>query len=83
MSPKNAVPFLRPGRLVKVDEPHRSWGWGVIVNFHRPKFNDQPFIVDVLLHCASGSEVRIRGEGGGGGFQNSIFVFGRSGYVVA
>jgi ATP-dependent RNA helicase DOB1 len=32
--PENIVPFLTPGRLIKV----KNWGWGIVVNFTKKKF---------------------------------------------
>lgn len=37
MQPAHAVPFLKAGRLVRVEEPHQAWGWGMVVNFHERK----------------------------------------------
>lgn len=31
--PIYSVPFLQPGRLVKVTDGDQEWGWGVVVNF--------------------------------------------------
>ncbi|KAJ3760892.1 rRNA-processing arch domain-containing protein [Lentinula raphanica] len=64
--PTYSLPFLRPGRLVKVKHDRRDFGWGTVVNFHKrstPKNQPVPqadippheqYIVDVLLNCASG-----------------------------
>uniref|UniRef100_A0A7S3EI07 Helicase C-terminal domain-containing protein n=2 Tax=Rhodosorus marinus TaxID=101924 RepID=A0A7S3EI07_9RHOD len=58
--PQYIVPFLQPGRLVKVtDFEHRAeFGWGVIINFTKrtkPSKNSSGqgdrYIVDVLLNC--------------------------------
>jgi len=55
-----AVPFLQPGRLVKVRDASTDWGWGVIINFQRRGGSDQketssgPYVVDVLLRCKKG-----------------------------
>ncbi|KAI5117054.1 hypothetical protein M0805_005293 [Coniferiporia weirii] len=66
--PTYSLPFLQPGRLVKIKYGKLDFGWGVIVNYqkrlppkHRPvpKVDDVPpheqYIVDVLLNCARGS----------------------------
>ncbi|KAF5390934.1 hypothetical protein D9757_003924 [Collybiopsis confluens] len=64
--PTYSLPFLKPGRLVKVKHKHHNFGWGIVINFSKrlpPK--NQPmlkedippheqFIVDVLLNCAPG-----------------------------
>jgi superfamily II RNA helicase len=31
--PIYCLPFLQPGRLVRVTEGKNEWGWGVVVNF--------------------------------------------------
>ncbi len=36
MQPIHCVPYLQPGRLLKVEN---EWGWGVVVNFS--KLNDK------------------------------------------
>ncbi|KAK4052639.1 ATP-dependent RNA helicase mtr4 [Microbotryomycetes sp. JL221] len=64
--PTFALPFLQPGRLVRVKHEDLDFGWGVVVNYQKrlgpkgkPLSPDEPaqnqFIVDVLLHCATGS----------------------------
>ena len=43
--PENVVPFLVPGRLIKisilngVDNKEQDWGWGILVNFTKQKIN--------------------------------------------
>nr|XP_002131169.1 exosome RNA helicase MTR4 [Ciona intestinalis] len=60
--PKFCLPFLQPGRLVKVRNGEHEFGWGVVVNFQKkqPKSSgpmrggDEPqpeYVVDVLLNC--------------------------------
>ncbi|KAL1941621.1 hypothetical protein VTO73DRAFT_7060 [Trametes versicolor] len=66
--PNYSLPFLQPGRLVKVQHQKLDFGWGVIVNYQKrlppknrpgPKPEDVPaheqYIVDVLLYCTKGS----------------------------
>ncbi|KAI0718441.1 antiviral helicase [Cerioporus squamosus] len=66
--PNYVLPFLQPGRLVKVKHEKLDFGWGIIVNYQKrlppknrpgPKIEDIPaheqYIVDVLLYCARGS----------------------------
>ena len=68
--PTYALPFLQPGRLVKVNHQKLDFGWGVVVNFEKrvpPKNKAGPapeelpaheqYIVDVLLNCAPGGSV--------------------------
>eukprot|EP01116_Phalansterium_solitarium_P015269 TRINITY_DN3360_c0_g2_i1.p1 TRINITY_DN3360_c0_g2~~TRINITY_DN3360_c0_g2_i1.p1 ORF type:complete len:1056 (+),score=481.56 TRINITY_DN3360_c0_g2_i1:1954-5121(+) len=65
--PIHALPFLQPGRLVKVRDGADDWGWGVVVNFQKKVEKGQQqqagandaastsatqYIVDVLLACA-------------------------------
>ncbi|KAJ3855603.1 ATP-dependent RNA helicase [Lentinula lateritia] len=70
--PNYALPFLKPGRLVKVKHGNLDFGWGVVINFSKrspPK--NQPmlkvdippheqYIVDVLLNCALGGSVSTK-----------------------
>ncbi|XP_039272874.2 exosome RNA helicase MTR4-like [Styela clava] len=61
--PKYCLPFLQPGRLVKVNNGSDEFGWGVIVNFQKaPKSKildgeeqEQKFVVDILVNVASES----------------------------
>ena len=47
--PIYCVPFLQPGRLVRVEHDDEDFGWGCIVNFQK-KANQK---VSCLLHyCA-------------------------------
>uniref|UniRef100_A0A8C5M953 RNA helicase n=1 Tax=Leptobrachium leishanense TaxID=445787 RepID=A0A8C5M953_9ANUR len=60
--PKYCLPFLQPGRLVKVKSEESDFGWGVVVNFSKKsnvKQNsgelDPLYIVEVLLNCCKES----------------------------
>ncbi|PIL27430.1 hypothetical protein GSI_10578 [Ganoderma sinense ZZ0214-1] len=66
--PDYVLPFLQPGRLVKVEHQQLDFGWGVIVNYQKrlppkgrpgPKLEDIPaheqYVIDVLLYCTRGS----------------------------
>ncbi|KAF8581458.1 antiviral helicase [Ramaria rubella] len=65
--PSYSLPFLKPGRLVKIKHLQLDFGWGIIINYEKripPKGKpvldpDEPpqahFILDVLLNCAPGS----------------------------
>ncbi|KAG6865812.1 ATP-dependent RNA helicase mtr4 [Blastosporella zonata] len=68
--PTYSLPFLQPGRLVKVKYQKLDFGWGVIINYQKrlpprnrpmPKAEELPpheqYIVDVLLNCAVGGAV--------------------------
>ncbi|KAJ7567122.1 hypothetical protein O6H91_02G132600 [Diphasiastrum complanatum] len=68
LRPERVLVFMQPGRLVKVRDGGDEWGWGVVVNVVRkPPVSHGilpstvitspravSFIVDTLLHCASG-----------------------------
>ncbi|KAK2521145.1 Skiv2l2 [Columba guinea] len=55
--PKYCLPFLQPGRLVKVKNEGDDFGWGVVVNFSK-KSNVK--VVPVLVHLLSAiSSVRL------------------------
>ncbi|KAF9004640.1 rRNA-processing arch domain-containing protein [Cyathus striatus] len=66
--PTYSLPFLQPGRLVKVKHQKLDFGWGVVINYQKrlpPKNRSAPrpeelspheqYIIDVLLNCATGS----------------------------
>ncbi|CAH9110432.1 unnamed protein product [Cuscuta europaea] len=66
--PERVLYFLLPGRLVKVQEGGKDWGWGVVVNVvRRPPTSSgslpaalsssrgNTYIVDTLLHCSISS----------------------------
>ncbi|EIN05504.1 antiviral helicase [Punctularia strigosozonata HHB-11173 SS5] len=66
--PTYSLPFLQPGRLVKVKHKDLDFGWGIIINYQKrlppknrpmPKSEEIPpheqYILDVLLNCATGS----------------------------
>ncbi|TBU31517.1 antiviral helicase [Dichomitus squalens] len=68
--PNYSLPYLQPGRLIKVKYQKLDFGWGVIVNYQKrlppkgrpgPKLEDIPaheqYIIDVLLYCSKGSTV--------------------------
>ncbi|KAH9945513.1 antiviral helicase [Amylocystis lapponica] len=68
--PNYSLPFLQPGRLVKVKYQNLDFGWGVVVNYQKrvpPKntpslrIDDIPpheqYILDVVLNCSAGSSL--------------------------
>ncbi|KAH8103288.1 rRNA-processing arch domain-containing protein [Cristinia sonorae] len=68
--PNYSLPFLQPGRLVKVKYQKLDFGWGVIINYQKrvppknrpgPKTEELPpheqYVLDVLLNCANGSSL--------------------------
>ncbi|XP_031715908.1 exosome RNA helicase MTR4 isoform X2 [Anarrhichthys ocellatus] len=56
--PKYCLPFLQPGRLVKVKNEDADFGWGVVVNFSKKtnvktSTDSEPlYVVEVLVHCS-------------------------------
>uniref|UniRef100_A0A673G026 Exosome RNA helicase MTR4 n=1 Tax=Sinocyclocheilus rhinocerous TaxID=307959 RepID=A0A673G026_9TELE len=60
--PRYCLPFLQPGRLVRVKKEDLDFGWGIVVNFQK-KTNvkaavgdaEPLFVVEVLLHCSKDS----------------------------
>ncbi|KAF9524948.1 antiviral helicase [Crepidotus variabilis] len=68
--PTYSLPFLQPGRLVKVRHEKLDFGWGIIVNYQKrlpPKnkagvkqdelLPHEQYIVDVLLSVAQGGSI--------------------------
>ncbi|KAG7241150.1 hypothetical protein INR49_025893 [Caranx melampygus] len=59
--PKYCLPFLQPGRLVKVKNEDDDFGWGVVVNFCKKSnvktvTDSEPlYVVEVLVHCSKDS----------------------------
>ncbi|XP_060927108.1 exosome RNA helicase MTR4 [Limanda limanda] len=59
--PKYCLPFLQPGRLVKVKNEDADFGWGVVVNFCKKTnvktiSDSEPlYVVEVLVHCSKDS----------------------------
>uniref|UniRef100_A0A671V377 Exosome RNA helicase MTR4 n=1 Tax=Sparus aurata TaxID=8175 RepID=A0A671V377_SPAAU len=59
--PKYCLPFLQPGRLVKVKNEDADFGWGVVVNFCKKSnvktsTESEPlYVVEVLVHCSKDS----------------------------
>ncbi|KAF8509169.1 ATP-dependent RNA helicase [Hysterangium stoloniferum] len=65
--PSYSLPFINPGRLVKIKHLQLDFGWGIVINYHKrippkgkpmldPSESPQSqFIIDVLLNCAPGS----------------------------
>uniref|UniRef100_A0A6Q2XQN8 Exosome RNA helicase MTR4 n=1 Tax=Esox lucius TaxID=8010 RepID=A0A6Q2XQN8_ESOLU len=60
--PKYCLPFLQPGRLVKVKNEDADFGWGVVVNFSKKSNvkastgdSDPLYVVEVLVHCSKES----------------------------
>lgn len=74
--PNYSLPFMQPGRLVKIKYQELDFGWGVVVNYQKrlpPKNRPTPvaaedvppheqYIVDVLLNCARGSTLPKEGN---------------------
>ena len=43
--PENIVPFLVPGRFIKIHQDDNTWGWGVIVSFQKQRINPKKFVM--------------------------------------
>ncbi|CAO1633444.1 unnamed protein product [Jaminaea pallidilutea] len=72
--PSYALPFLQPGRLIRIQHEDLNFGWGCVVNYQkrqppkgRPADPDAKpqtqYIVDSLLHCATGGAPVANGKG--------------------
>ncbi|KAG0018121.1 ATP-dependent RNA helicase mtr4 [Podila clonocystis] len=66
--PTHALPYMQPGRVVKVSYEDQDFGWGVVSGYNKrlpttvrgqpPPANMDPiYILDVLLYCAPNTEV--------------------------
>ncbi|XP_029024555.1 exosome RNA helicase MTR4 [Betta splendens] len=61
LKPKYCLPFLQPGRLVKVKNEDIDFGWGVVVNFSKKSNvkatmdSEMLYVVEVLVHCSKDS----------------------------
>ncbi|XP_078573657.1 exosome RNA helicase MTR4-like [Branchiostoma floridae x Branchiostoma japonicum] len=61
--PKYCLPFLQPGRLVKVRNEADDFGWGVVINFQKKANQKVPnnstaeplYVAEVLLLCSKES----------------------------
>ncbi|XP_004520977.1 superkiller viralicidic activity 2-like 2 isoform X2 [Ceratitis capitata] len=60
--PEYLVPFLQPGRLIKVQNEKDEFDWGIVVNFKKQTNNaknplkaETVIVVDVLLHVTEDS----------------------------
>lgn len=61
--PQYIIPFMQPGRMVKVKHEEREFGWGIVINFQKrtKQDKDNPLnskpahIVEVLLHLSKDS----------------------------
>ncbi|KAI7863459.1 rRNA-processing arch domain-containing protein [Spinellus fusiger] len=69
--PTYCLPFMQPGRLVKVKQGDVDFGWGAVVNYYkavqkgkRQSDSDVPnYLVDVVLYCAKSSSPSKDAEG--------------------
>ncbi|KAI7816196.1 antiviral helicase [Gamsiella multidivaricata] len=66
--PTHALPYMQPGRVVKVSSGDQHFGWGIVVGYNKkmpsiirgapPPTNLEPtYILDVLLYCATGTQI--------------------------
>jgi ATP-dependent RNA helicase DOB1 len=42
-TPKNILPFLNPGRLIRVVNNEDDFGWGVVINFRKRPAQNKVF----------------------------------------
>ncbi len=69
LRPDRCLHFLRPGRIVRVQDGSVDWGWGVVVSVLRTGAAGKQqgaghaasaYVVDTLLCCAPGSGKRAQ-----------------------
>jgi len=69
--PKYCLPYLQPGRLVKVKDGSQDFGWGCVINFQKKNYqkggastfpNETVYIVEVLLNCSKTTKKMATGE---------------------
>jgi ATP-dependent RNA helicase DOB1 len=60
--PSYALPFMQPGRLVRIKYDNMDFGWGVVIRYNKvivkgkKDVESEPeYVVDVLLYCSSDS----------------------------
>ncbi|XP_031551910.1 exosome RNA helicase MTR4-like [Actinia tenebrosa] len=58
--PKYCLPFMQPGRLVKIQNKELDFGWGVVLNFQKKanqksgaSIGDTLFVIEVLVKCST------------------------------
>lgn len=70
--PAHCLPFLQPGRLVRIKHEDMDFGWSVVVNYQKQaqkgknvdgSDKEPKYIVDCLMHCAAGSIVAKNADG--------------------
>jgi len=70
--PAHCLPFLQPGRLVRIKHEDIDFGWSVVVNYQKQiqkgknqdgSDREPKYIVDCLMHCAAGSIVAKNADG--------------------
>ncbi|KAI8145097.1 rRNA-processing arch domain-containing protein [Fennellomyces sp. T-0311] len=70
--PTYCLPFMQPGRLVRIKHLDMDFGWGAVVNYSRAKSHKKQndtdpgpanYILDVLLFCEKNSSMSKDAEG--------------------
>ncbi|CDH60117.1 atp dependent rna helicase [Lichtheimia corymbifera JMRC:FSU:9682] len=70
--PSYCLPFMQPGRLVRIKHLDMDFGWGAVVNYSRAKSHNNrndtdpappKYILDVLLYCDKSSTLSKDAEG--------------------
>lgn len=65
--PNYSLPFLQPGRLVKIKYQDLDFGWGVIINYQKrrsPKVRMLPLygLLELLITGVEPTHARCRGD---------------------
>lgn len=64
-----SLPFMQPGRLVRIRYLDMEFGWGAVVSYHQANSrkgsdsSEQAYILDVLLYCDKSSTLSKNAEG--------------------
>jgi ATP-dependent RNA helicase DOB1 len=70
--PAHCLPFLQPGRVVRIKHEDMDFGWSVVVNYQKQikkgknadgTDKEPKYIVDCLMHCLAGSVVAKNADG--------------------
>ncbi|KAF7727246.1 ATP-dependent RNA helicase mtr4 [Apophysomyces ossiformis] len=71
--PTYCLPFMQPGRVVRIKHDGMDFGWGIVVDFHKfqqkgknnvEMNNKSPkYLLDVFLYCSKNSSVSKDAEG--------------------
>ncbi|KAG0174677.1 ATP-dependent RNA helicase mtr4 [Apophysomyces sp. BC1034] len=88
--PTYCLPFMQPGRVVRVKHDGMDFGWGIVVDYYKfqqkgkmnVETNKPPkYLVDVFLYCTKNSSVSKDAEGNTVGVRPA--VEGEEGWMMA